>query len=90
MIRACPFGEVGVSADVAWAYVTERARVCCVRSIRPRQPPPGEKVDHHECAYGSFVKCPLPRRLNGPPSTENSSVTSNAVGDLTESSRRSW
>ncbi len=39
--------------------------------------------------YGSFVKRALPRRLNGPPSTENSSVTSNAVADLTDMSRRS-
>ena len=23
MIRACPFGEVGVSADTAWSYVTD-------------------------------------------------------------------
>jgi hypothetical protein len=27
MIRACPFGEVGVSADVAWSYVTDTSKL---------------------------------------------------------------
>ena len=27
MIRACPFGEVGVSADVAWAYVIDTSKL---------------------------------------------------------------
>ena len=27
MIRACPFGEAGVSADAAWSYVTETSKL---------------------------------------------------------------
>ena len=27
MIRACPFGDVGVSADAAWSYVTDTSKL---------------------------------------------------------------
>ena len=27
MIRACPFGDVGVSADTAWSYVTDTSKL---------------------------------------------------------------
>ena len=36
-----------------------------------------------------LVKCPAPRRRNGPPSTENSSVMSNALSERIENTRRS-
>ena len=59
------------------------------RTARQRAARVRPRIAAVEQLYLLLVKCPAPRRRNGPPSTENSSVMSNALSDRIENTRRS-